>query len=83
MATLMLEGGTDVRFIQEMLGHANLETTQIYTHVSIQKLKAIHDATHPGAKLKPAASRAADVKTETERVALLQALDAEPEEAQD
>jgi len=52
MATLMLEGGADVRFIQEMLGHANLQTTQIYTRVSIQKLKAIHDATHPGAKLK-------------------------------
>jgi integrase/recombinase XerD len=82
MATLMLEGGADVRFIQEMLGHANLQTTQIYTHVSIQKLKAIHDATHPGAKLKPVASRAADVKTEAERVALLQALDAEPEEDQ-
>jgi len=48
-------------------------TTQLYTHVSIQKLKAIHDATHPGAKLKPAASRAADVKTEAEHAALLQA----------
>ena len=48
-------------------------TTQLYTHVSIQKLKAIHDATHPGAKLKPAASRAADVKTEAEHAAPLQA----------
>ncbi|MGH8222159.1 MAG: site-specific tyrosine recombinase XerC [Woeseiaceae bacterium] len=50
-ATLMLEGGADVRFIQEMLGHASLDSTQIYTRVSIQKLKAIHTATHPGAKL--------------------------------
>jgi len=83
MATLMLEGGADVRFIREMLGHANLQTTQIYTHVSIQKLKAIHDATHPGAKLKPAASRAADVKTEAEPAVLLQALDAEAEGDQD
>jgi integrase/recombinase XerD len=58
MATLMLEGGADVRFIQEMLGHANLETTQIYTRFSIQKLKAIHDATHPGARRKR--SEAAD-----------------------
>jgi integrase/recombinase XerD len=51
MATLMLEGGADVRFIQEMLGHANLATTQIYTQVAIQKLKEIHTATHPGARL--------------------------------
>lgn len=50
-ATLMLEGGADIRFIQQMLGHARLETTQIYTRVSIARLKAIHDATHPGAKL--------------------------------
>ena len=53
MATQMLENGADIRFIQEMLGHANLETTQIYTQVSIGKLKAIHSATHPGANIKP------------------------------
>ena len=52
MATLMLENGADIRFIQEMLGHASVETTQIYTHVSIRMLKQIHQATHPGAKLK-------------------------------
>jgi integrase/recombinase XerD len=46
-ATHMLEGGADIRFIQEMLGHANLETTEIYTHVSIDKLIAVHKATHP------------------------------------
>jgi integrase/recombinase XerD len=40
-----------VRFIQEMLGHAKLETTQIYTQVSIRKLKEIHTATHPAARL--------------------------------
>ena len=51
MATLMLEGGADIRFIQEMLGHATLQTTQIYTQVSIKKLKEIHTATHPGARL--------------------------------
>jgi integrase/recombinase XerD len=50
-ATLMLENGADVRYIQEMLGHARLDTTEIYTHVSIGKLKAIHAATHPAAKL--------------------------------
>jgi integrase/recombinase XerD len=51
MATVLLEGGADIRFIQEMLGHARLDTTQIYTHVTIRKLKQIHEATHPAAKL--------------------------------
>jgi integrase/recombinase XerD len=51
MATLMLEGGADIRYIQAMLGHAELSTTQIYTQVSIRKLKEIHTATHPGARL--------------------------------
>ncbi len=52
MATLMLENGADIRFIQQMLGHAKLETTQIYTRVSISQLKDVHTATHP-AKDKP------------------------------
>ena len=47
MATLMLEGGADIRFIQAMLGHADLKTTQIYTHVAIRQLQEIHRATHP------------------------------------
>jgi integrase/recombinase XerD len=51
MATLMLEGGADVRFVQEMLGHASLHATQVYTHVSVRKLKEIHAATHPTARL--------------------------------
>ena len=46
-ATHMLEGGADIRFIQQLLGHASLETTDIYTHVSIDKLIAVHKATHP------------------------------------
>ena len=47
MATHMLENGADVRYIQAMLGHTDLNTTQIYTHVSIRKLQEIHAATHP------------------------------------
>lgn len=47
-ATLMLDHGADIRAIQEMLGHAELKTTQIYTRVSISRLKAVHTATHPG-----------------------------------
>jgi integrase/recombinase XerD len=47
MATLMLENGADIRFIQAMLGHSELSTTQIYTQVSIVKLKEIHTLTHP------------------------------------
>jgi len=51
MATLMLEHGADVRVIQEILGHAEFSTTEIYTRVSIGHLKAVHDRTHLGAKL--------------------------------
>ncbi|MGH9577753.1 MAG: site-specific tyrosine recombinase XerC [Terriglobales bacterium] len=46
-ATHMLENGADIRFIQAFLGHADLNATQIYTHVSIRKLQEIHAATHP------------------------------------
>lgn len=53
MATLMLEGGADIRYIQQMLGHAELSTTQIYTQVSIRKLKEIHSLTHPARLDKP------------------------------
>lgn len=57
MATVMLENGADIRFIQEMLGHAKLDTTQEYTRVSIIKLKEIHNATHPAARLKKKVER--------------------------
>ncbi|HQF40443.1 MAG TPA: hypothetical protein PK322_15115 [Opitutaceae bacterium] len=49
----MLQHGADIRHGQEQLGHACLQTTQIYTHVSIRKLKEVHAATHPGAMLSP------------------------------
>jgi integrase/recombinase XerD len=51
-ATLMLEGGADIRFIQQLLGHSKLSTTQIYAHVSVRALKDVHTRTHPGARLR-------------------------------
>jgi integrase/recombinase XerD len=68
MATLMLEGGADIRFIQAMLGHARLDTTQIYTQVSIRQLKEIHTATHPA-------------KLECDKEELLDALDTEEDDS--
>lgn len=47
MATQMLENGADIRWIQAMLGHASIESTQIYTQVSIRALQAVHASTHP------------------------------------
>jgi len=47
MATLMLDNGAELRFLQEILGHETIATTQIYTHVSIRQLKQVHENTHP------------------------------------
>jgi integrase/recombinase XerD len=47
MATLMHENGADIRYIQQMLGHEDLKTTQIYTQVAIRALQQVHAATHP------------------------------------
>ncbi len=63
MATHMLENGADIRFIQAMLGHADLTSTEIYTHVSIRKLQEIHAATHP-AKLEDKKSLLAQLAAE-------------------
>ncbi|MGB9113259.1 MAG: tyrosine-type recombinase/integrase [Acidimicrobiales bacterium] len=51
VATLMLEGGADIRYVAEMLGHARLETTQRYTRVSIDHLRVVHANAHPAAGL--------------------------------
>lgn len=53
LATLMLENGADLRYVQAMLGHACLQTTQLYTHVSIKALQEVHARTHPAATLSP------------------------------
>lgn len=75
-ATHMLEGGADIRFIQAMLGHTSLETTEIYTHVSIDKLIAVHRATHPSRLQRAKAADDATPGPEVDRVseALLEAL---------
>lgn len=77
MATLMLEGGADIRFIQAMLGHAELSTTEIYTQVSIRLLQSVHAATHPG-RMPEAGKHALELDPTAED--LLEALEREAEE---
>jgi integrase/recombinase XerD len=84
MATLMLENGADVRHIQEMLGHAQLTSTQIYTRVSIRHLKTVHDATHPGAKLQTCLPlEPSPAPSEPTQLDLFAALEAEAHEDDD
>ena len=79
VATLMLENGADIRVIQQMLGHVKLDTTELYTRVSINLLKQVYSATHPAAHLHqpetPAVARDAEAEAE-----LFDTLAAESEE---
>jgi integrase/recombinase XerD len=80
VATLMPENGADIRVIQEMLGHAKLTTTELYTRVSINLLRQVYSATHPAAHRKrpdAAVATARDVEAEAE---LLDTLGAEQDE---
>jgi integrase/recombinase XerD len=83
MATHMHEGGADIRFIQAILGHEDIKTTQIYTHVAIRVLQQIYAATHPAALLdknNAPSLPTAHVASNLVAVQLFAALDAEAEE---
>jgi len=80
MATLMLEGGADIRHIQAMLGHASLESTQIYTRVSIEHLKKVHTMAHPAKMERAPSTTTKPTQSEKARAELLADLDLEGDE---
>ena len=84
MATVMHEGGADIRDIQAILGHVRLDTTMIYTRVGIERLQRVHAATHPGSLLKPLAKarpkRAEESTEPATEIDLITSLAAEAED---
>jgi integrase/recombinase XerD len=77
-ATALLEGGADIRFVQEFLGHSKLEATEVYTHVTLTKLKAVYEACHPGARVPAVTPGVETAPSSSEEV--LAALEEEGEE---
>lgn len=67
MATSMLENRADIRYIQAMLGHAQLSSTQIYTHVAMHQLRRVYEATHPAGARSPKPARARTMRHPLQR----------------
>ena len=66
-ASHVLQSSGDLRAVQEMLGHASISTTQVYTHLDFQHLAKVYDAAHPRAKLKSVNAKDAKVKAKDEK----------------